>query len=77
MDLFNHLLSLVIFGVVITMMIVFLAGQLAYFVRARFTFTDPRLGWDPSAGLPYHWRDPGRGVNVDASDWAERADVAV
>jgi len=72
MEAFSQLLSIVVFGLLLMFAVMFLAGNLAYFVRRIFTFRDPRLHWDPSAGLPYHWRYR-RSPNLNASDWAERA----
>jgi hypothetical protein len=72
MDALSQLLSIIVFGLLLMFAVLFLAGNLAYFIRIMFTFRDPRLHWDPSAGLPYYWRMP-NAPNLNASDWAERA----
>jgi len=72
MEAFSDLLSIIVFGAVLVFAVTFLAGNLAYFIRRHFSFRDPRLHWDPSAGLPYAWRYY-RKPDLNASDWAERA----
>ena len=72
MELFSELFTVVLLAVILTMLVKFLGGNLAYFVRYMFTFRDPNLHWDPSAGMPESWSRRRSATYLDASDWAER-----
>jgi len=72
MDLFSELVTIALTGIMITIIFVFLGDQIAYYIRSHFTFPPINLGWDPTAGLPYSWRNR-RNPDLNASDWASRA----
>jgi len=69
-ELLSQVLSIAVMGVVLTLITLYLAGQLGYFVRGMFSFQDPHLGWDPTAGLDgSSWSRPRRSPDLDWMDW--------
>ena len=68
MALFNQLLSIVATGIGATLLGLFIIGNLSYLVRNAFTFKDPNLGWDPSAGFDSRgWYPHYRAPNLDGN----------
>lgn len=72
MDIFNDLVYIAIIAFILAIIAQFLGWNFAYWVRNSFTYRDPDLRWDPSAGLPSAWATR-RAPNLDASDWGDRA----
>lgn len=71
METFSQLVSILLMAFVLVLTVKFIGGSLAHFIRDQFSFQDPNLGWDPTAGMDSSWRTHAS-PDLNASDWAER-----
>ena len=72
MELFSQFLSIVLTGVMGTLVGLFLTYELSALLRRAFGFRDPGLGWSPAAGLdPHGFRSTRRTPNLSAFDFPQ------